>query len=157
MGKAWTITDARGATVELWGGDSISEIFESLEPDDRKAYGKAVFPDDMKLKGLLWVSLYLLGICVFAALVAVLFVNFKPASWPSYLTAVIVALPVALVAGIVGRKKLNRSIHNPAYIDAALSINRCPACVYSLSGQQAEPDGCIVCPECGGAWRRPAR
>lgn len=29
----------------------------------------------------------------------------------------------------------------------------CGACGYSLRGLAAEGDGCLVCPECGGAWR----
>jgi hypothetical protein len=29
----------------------------------------------------------------------------------------------------------------------------CLACGYDLSGLEAEGDGCVVCPECGGAWR----
>ncbi len=30
----------------------------------------------------------------------------------------------------------------------------CPACMYSLAGQEIETDGCTVCPECGGAKKR---
>ncbi|GJM19999.1 MAG: hypothetical protein DHS20C14_22120 [Phycisphaeraceae bacterium] len=29
----------------------------------------------------------------------------------------------------------------------------CPACTYDLAGLEPAPDGCTVCPECGGAWR----
>lgn len=35
-----------------------------------------------------------------------------------------------------------------------LSQGRCPWCTYDLSGGCVEPDQCVVCPECGGAWRR---
>lgn len=28
----------------------------------------------------------------------------------------------------------------------------CPGCVYPLEALEPEPDGMIVCPECGGAW-----
>lgn len=28
----------------------------------------------------------------------------------------------------------------------------CPACGYGLLGQMAQPDGCVVCPECASAW-----
>lgn len=28
----------------------------------------------------------------------------------------------------------------------------CPQCHYELAGMPVEPDGCTVCPECGGAW-----
>lgn len=30
----------------------------------------------------------------------------------------------------------------------------CPGCGYSLAELEPETDGCRVCPECGGAWRR---
>ncbi len=35
------------------------------------------------------------------------------------------------------------------YIDAG----RCAGCGYTLADLAAEPDGCVVCPECGAAWR----
>ncbi|MFI4898269.1 MAG: hypothetical protein ACIARR_10635 [Phycisphaerales bacterium JB059] len=34
---------------------------------------------------------------------------------------------------------------------------RCRGCAFELEGVEAEPDGCVVCPECGGAWRLAAR
>ncbi|MFG0285255.1 MAG: hypothetical protein ACF8R7_12600 [Phycisphaerales bacterium JB039] len=37
---------------------------------------------------------------------------------------------------------------------AHIGAGVCPACGYDLAGCPAEPDGCIVCPECGGAWSR---
>lgn len=30
----------------------------------------------------------------------------------------------------------------------------CPSCAYGLHGLPEDPDGCLVCPECGAAWRR---
>ncbi len=29
----------------------------------------------------------------------------------------------------------------------------CPSCAYTIRGLATEPDGCVVCPECGSAWR----
>ena len=34
-----------------------------------------------------------------------------------------------------------------------LSNYCCGACLYELQGLIPESDGCVVCPECGGAWR----
>jgi len=34
-----------------------------------------------------------------------------------------------------------------------LQAQRCPACAQSLRGLREEQDRCVVCPECGGAWR----
>lgn len=30
---------------------------------------------------------------------------------------------------------------------------RCPACAYPIGELEPEADGCVVCPECGAAWR----
>jgi hypothetical protein len=38
---------------------------------------------------------------------------------------------------------------------ALLSEKRCAGCGYDLSGATAESDGCVVCAECGAAWRLP--
>lgn len=35
----------------------------------------------------------------------------------------------------------------------ALAEGRCPACKHALQGLETHDDGCIVCPECGAAWR----
>ncbi|MCC5821809.1 MAG: hypothetical protein LAT64_00815 [Phycisphaerales bacterium] len=37
--------------------------------------------------------------------------------------------------------------------DALLEYDLCPVCVHGLGGIPPEPDGCVVCPECGAAWR----
>ncbi len=34
-----------------------------------------------------------------------------------------------------------------------LSIGHCPSCTYRIYDIEAEPDGCTICPECGGAWK----
>ncbi len=33
-----------------------------------------------------------------------------------------------------------------------LSAGYCPCCAFCLDGQSVEPDGCVQCPECAGAW-----
>ncbi|MCL4742688.1 MAG: hypothetical protein KJZ54_10850 [Phycisphaerales bacterium] len=33
----------------------------------------------------------------------------------------------------------------------------CASCDYPLAGVPEAPDGCVVCPECGAAWRRDER
>ncbi len=40
-----------------------------------------------------------------------------------------------------------------ALVRAMLRAQRCPSCDYDLRGSPAQPDGCILCPECGAAWR----
>lgn len=36
---------------------------------------------------------------------------------------------------------------------AAVELGFCGGCGYGLSELVAEEDGCVVCPECGAAWR----
>ena len=43
-----------------------------------------------------------------------------------------------------------------AVIRCAIRYNVCPQCTFDMSGAQLHDDGCIVCPECGAAWRLPA-
>jgi hypothetical protein len=38
--------------------------------------------------------------------------------------------------------------------ESLLRAGRCPSCGYSLAALVAEPDGCVVCPECSGAWMK---
>ena len=38
--------------------------------------------------------------------------------------------------------------------DTLLSRGVCASCLYSLAGLEAGGDGCLVCPECAGAWKR---
>lgn len=40
-----------------------------------------------------------------------------------------------------------------ALVDGYLACGRCPSCAYKIGHGLAEADGCVVCPECGGAWR----
>lgn len=42
---------------------------------------------------------------------------------------------------------------NPVLVEFNLERGCCPACTYPLRTVPAAPDGCRVCPECGGAWR----
>ena len=36
---------------------------------------------------------------------------------------------------------------------AMTQVGLCPSCAYRIDEIGPEPDGCTVCPECGGAWR----
>jgi len=51
---------------------------------------------------------------------------------------------------------MRRSIHFKDRTELArsfLRFSRCPSCAYRIAGLEAEDDGCVVCPECGAAWR----
>jgi hypothetical protein len=38
-------------------------------------------------------------------------------------------------------------------VEKLISRGHCGACRYDLDGSMFEDDGCVVCPECGAAWR----
>jgi len=37
--------------------------------------------------------------------------------------------------------------------DALLAAHICPSCAHGIARIPLQPDGCVVCPECGAAWR----
>lgn len=38
---------------------------------------------------------------------------------------------------------------------AMFELGRCPVCAYKLGGLEADTTECVLCPECGAAWRHP--
>lgn len=38
-------------------------------------------------------------------------------------------------------------------VEGCLKAEICPGCGYSLAGSVKEEDACVVCAECGGAWK----
>jgi ribosomal protein L37AE/L43A len=36
---------------------------------------------------------------------------------------------------------------------SSIRSGRCPSCGYPIDAIEPETDGCVVCPECGSAWR----
>jgi len=59
---------------------------------------------------------------------------------------------VLLVASLGRSARRNDRIYAIHYLP---SQGICPACGHSLRGLAPEADGCVVCPECGAAWRLP--
>ena len=41
----------------------------------------------------------------------------------------------------------------PAVARYWLSIGQCASCKYDITSVEPEQDGCVVCPECGAAWK----
>ncbi len=57
------------------------------------------------------------------------------------------AIAWRLTLGTVRRRRFRR------LVEVYLSTGRCASCGYMLAGLAMEGDGCVVCPECGAAWR----
>jgi hypothetical protein len=81
----------------------------------------------------------------------------------SIVAAIILRLPVAftviggLAASLLISGLLNVGRYYASERAAAEVLIRhglCSSCLYGLDGLTAEPDGCLVCPECGAAWNQ---
>lgn len=56
--------------------------------------------------------------------------------------------------GIMGGYLSFYAWRSPSHaIRAMTDAGLCPSCAYRIDGLGPEPDGCIVCPECGAAWK----
>jgi hypothetical protein len=77
--------------------------------------------------------------------------------WATPFRGEALALGVAIWAGIILLEYglFRTSVGNPArqMTGAILKQGLCPACAYAIRGGTPESDGCVVCPECGAAWR----
>ncbi|RMH27676.1 MAG: hypothetical protein D6692_07305 [Planctomycetota bacterium] len=56
-------------------------------------------------------------------------------------------IPMALVSMRYGWRSARHAR------DAMLRHGLCPACAHGIAGIPPQGDGCVVCPECGAAWR----
>jgi hypothetical protein len=65
--------------------------------------------------------------------------------------AVAVALAIPFYRRSVLRMMPARSSRELGH--GLLARRRCPSCLYKFGHAVAEGDGCVVCPECGAAWR----
>jgi hypothetical protein len=60
---------------------------------------------------------------------------------------------IGLVLLIIGMRILTRRTSSTSLAATAISMGVCGSCGYSLEHLQPEADHCVVCPECGAAWK----
>jgi|GEM_PF-699040 len=60
---------------------------------------------------------------------------------------------IVVVASVVGFRIWARRAAAGNLARTAVAEGVCGACAYSLQDLATEADGCLVCPECGAAWR----
>lgn len=96
---------------------------------------------------------------IMGAILAVLFTLmalFGPAAgrW-EWLTLLGIGMAVVAVQYVRRAERVSENATPNDIARAMLRAQRCPSCGYTLSGVPKQEDGCVVCPECGGAWRAP--
>lgn len=61
---------------------------------------------------------------------------------------------IVVVQGIaIGLTRGSRRWTEPRIVSEVLKEGLCPSCGYNLHGIPVAEDGCVVCPECGSAWK----
>ncbi len=63
-------------------------------------------------------------------------------------------VPFLLAVGLAWRQQLRAELRKLEAERLRLPAI-CPSCRYDLAGLPADPDGCLVCAECGAAWKLP--
>ena len=117
----------------------------------RELQGLDMRPDTRAAEMWVWIMwiVYSMG---FAALIygTILKDFFGPWNWPAI---GITFVAMALIYVVWQWWSWRRSDAKYDELCAVLDTNppHCAACWYPL-GDQVEDDGCVVCPECGGAW-----
>lgn len=66
----------------------------------------------------------------------------------------VVVFGLLAIAAVLGLRRGWWWVLLPRHIQFIVNSDHCPSCAFSLAGLVAEDDGCVVCPECGVAWRR---
>lgn len=80
--------------------------------------------------------------------------NSQPLGFILFLFVIALLGVLLLLAAVTRPKTLRREVNR---LSSELKMLRatsreCYICKYDLEGLTHEPDGCTVCPECGGAW-----
>lgn len=78
--------------------------------------------------------------------------NRQQLNWTFLGFAITYVLLFGAVLHLIHRRKRSRRVSEVRR--TCLKRGICPACAYAIAGIAPAPDGCRVCPECGGAWRQ---
>lgn len=85
------------------------------------------------------------GVAIFAG------ARFMP-GLPMWVPGIVVGVIILVVASVRSSRSAGRRA--AAAADLFLREGRCAGCAYVLDGVAPASDGCVVCPECGAAWKR---
>lgn len=140
--------DDRGQPVALLGFADLKRV--ERDPNQRRAalarrLRDAVRAESRRSTPLRAVVMVTLIVVVWAAWAVVVTVA------PSFRSVPI--FWIVVVVSVVGFRFWARRAAAGNLARTAVAEGVCGACAYSLQDLATEPDGCLVCPECGAAWR----
>jgi hypothetical protein len=113
------------------------------EADDEQAKRCDVPTDPIGPVASRWIVLFIVLILA-ATTVASLF------DMPDAVTLTLLVLAAAGFTALVVQQLRDVPYPDP---DDVYEERFCPKCRYDLRASNEQPDGRVVCPECGGAWR----
>lgn len=102
----------------------------------------------LAIRALVFESAAMLG--GYLALVMARITWWRPASfnWYGIVESLLIGMGPGLLSIWLSRRMIRRMNAPPASL-----ADMCAACTHSLTGVSTDSDGCVVCPECGAAWR----
>jgi hypothetical protein len=147
------IRDARARAIPMWNGGSSQAALAAVRDDVRDAVDDAVWPHTTQGRMTRRALVLFFGL----PLPSMLLAGALDAGTGIFNLAVAIILGSVLTAILFWVPLARRPDAGSKYARQMMSLGHCPACAYALQGLDEEPDGCIICPECGGAWSRSAR
>lgn len=149
------VRDKRGVKhrVRLPGAIANAIAGRDITADQAQSLDRArwrcmlVYQRDSKLYGI--------GLWILAAAACVMGIaTLREHGWSETTKVFWVLCAMGLFCGIaLARRYLTRRAVREFDRQTGAVVPMCIACEYPLAGIDAARDGCIVCPECGGAWR----
>jgi hypothetical protein len=99
--------------------------------------------------------LFIVPMLAAGAVVMIALAVVKGGPWILALFSFSPVLSISLLLVFAGLVSFSDSIteHKERLKTRRLRDGQCPACGYDVAEIDADADGCVVCPECGGAWR----
>lgn len=101
---------------------------------------------------LTW-SAYAAGVLGFAQVLIVIQITRYDPHVPPLLYASASLFCVCMTAALLPGMRYGALPGIAAHVVEHLDESLCPVCKHTLSGLAVEDDGCVVCAECGAAWR----
>jgi hypothetical protein len=142
-------------------------VFRPFTEDDRhRRVATRWFPSNRRggdaLRELARLARTLSGMLVITAAAAVVIITLVAFFGDATILAFSMFSPISagvLVLIVTALVALQRGLSERGEVVKSQSLSRgeCPTCGYALVGDaehqpRADADGCVVCPECGGAW-----